>query len=68
MSEKNKTLQEKISELNELIAWFDSDDFSLEKAIDRFKEAEQLAGEIEKELSSFKNNITVLKQKFDSED
>jgi len=67
MSVKNKTIQEKMDELSSLIAWFDSDEFSLEEAIDRFKVAETLAADIEKELSSFKNDITVLKQKFDSE-
>lgn len=67
MPGKNKTIQQKIAELSELIAWFDSDDFALEEAIDRFKGAEALAEEIEKELSSLKNDITVLKQKFDSE-
>ena len=67
MSVKNKTIQEKMDELSGLIAWFDSDEFSLEEAIDRFKIAEALAAEIEKELATFKNDITVLKQKFDSE-
>ena len=67
MSQKNKTIQEKMDELSGLIAWFDSDEFSLEEAIDRFKVAEALADDIEKELSSFKNDITILKQKFDSE-
>ena len=56
-----------MDDLSELIAWFDSDDFALEEAIDRFKAAEKLATEIETDLSSFKNDITVLKQKFDSE-
>ncbi len=67
MSVKNKTIQEKMDELSGLIAWFDSDEFTLEEAIDRFKVAETLAADIEKELSSFKNDITILKQKFDSE-
>jgi exonuclease VII small subunit len=67
MSKKNKTIHEKMDELSGLIAWFDSDEFLLEEAIDRFKVAEALAADIEKELSSFKNDITILKQKFDSE-
>ena len=67
MSEKNKNLQQKMDELAELITWFDGDDFALEEAIDKFKAAEKLAAEIEENLSSFKNDITVLKQKFDSE-
>jgi len=67
MSGTNKNLQQKMDDLSELIAWFDGDDFALEEAIDRFKAAEKLATEIETDLSSFKNDITVLKQRFDSE-
>jgi len=67
MSDKSNTLQEKMDELTQLVAWFDGEDFALEEAIDRFKAAEALAVEIEKDLSSFKNDINVLKQKFDSE-
>lgn len=64
---KNKTIQDKMSELSELVAWFDSDDFTLEAALDKFKVAEKLAEEIEHDLSSLKNDIQIVKQKFDSE-
>lgn len=68
MSEtNNKSIQAKINQLNELVAWFDNDDFELELAMDKFKEAEKLAVEIETDLKSLKNDINVLKQKFDSE-
>jgi exodeoxyribonuclease VII small subunit len=60
-----KTIQEKIATLDELVAWFDSDNFTLETALDKFKDAETLAEEIEKDLSSLKNEIEVVKQKFD---
>lgn len=61
----NKTIQEKIAQLDTLVAWFDSDDFTLETALDKFKEAEALAKAIEHDLSSFKNEIEIVKQKFD---
>lgn len=68
MSEtNNKSIQAKINQLNELVTWFDNDDFELELAMDKFKEAEKLAVEIETDLKSLKNDINVLKQKFDSE-
>lgn len=67
MSENKKTIQAKISELDELVAWFDSDDFTLETALDKFKAAEKLAEDIEKDLNSLKNDIQVVKQRFDSE-
>ncbi|MEI6850471.1 MAG: hypothetical protein WCK26_00725 [Candidatus Saccharibacteria bacterium] len=67
MSSLNKTIKEKTVELTKLVEWFDSDDFNLETSIDKFKEAEKLADEIEKDLLSLKNEINVIKQKFDSE-
>lgn len=67
MSSKNKSIQEKTVELTKLVAWFDSDEFTLEAALDKFKEAEKLAIDIEQDLSSLKNEIQIVKQKFDSE-
>lgn len=64
MSEKS-SIAEKTAKLNELIAWFDGDDFELEKAIDMFSQAEKLAQEIEKDLLEVKNKITVLSEKFE---
>lgn len=64
MSEKkNKTITQKINEFQELIAWFDSESFSLESAIAKYDEASKLAEEIEKELSQLKNEVEVIKQK-----
>jgi len=67
MSAGNKSIQDKIAELSKLVEWFDSDDFTLEAAIDKFKQAELLAETIEKELTALKNDIQVVKKKFDSE-
>jgi exonuclease VII small subunit len=65
MSEKNNaSIAEKTIQLNELVAWFDGDEFELEQAIDKFAAAEKLAAEIEADLLAMKNNITVLKKKF----
>lgn len=66
MSKTSKTIQEKTEKLSEIVSWFNSDDFSLEIAIEKFKEAEKLATEIEQDLLSLKNDIQIIKQKFDS--
>lgn len=66
-SNKTGTVQKKMRELEALVAWFDSDEFQLEEALTVYKKAEQLADEIEKELTEYKNEITILKQKFDQE-
>ena len=65
MSKLNKTIQEKTDELDAIVAWFDGDDFSLELALDMFKQAESLAQDIQKDLTGLKNEINVIKQRFD---
>jgi exonuclease VII small subunit len=63
-AKNNSSIAEKTAKLNELIAWFDSDEFELEKALDRYAEAEKLAKEIEHDLLALKNNIQVVKDRF----
>lgn len=67
MSSLNKSIQEKTDELTKLVAWFDSNEFTLESALDKFKKAEKLAENIEQDLLSLKNEINIVKQKFDIE-
>ena len=70
MSDKKQNegnIAEKLARLNEMVAWFEGDDFVVEEALERFAAAEKLAGEIEAELASFKNKITILKQDFSKE-
>ena len=62
----NKTITQKMNELTELVAWFESDEFEIEKALDKYRDAEKLAAEIEHDLSALNNEVTVLKQKFDA--
>lgn len=66
MSKQTKSVSEKMAELSELVSWFESDEFQLETALDKYKEAEKLATDVEKDLTGLKNEITVLKQKFDA--
>lgn len=67
MSEANKTVQQKLTDLSEVIAWFQSPSFKLEEAVTKYKEAEALAETIEKDLMKLKNDIVVVKKRFDSE-
>lgn len=67
MSKQSKSIQEKTAELEELVAWFNSDEFAIESALDKFKQAEALADEIEKDLNQVQNDIRIVKEKFDSE-
>jgi exonuclease VII small subunit len=67
MTKNDKTIQDKITELDAMVAWFDSDEFTLEEALEKFKAAELLAGNIETDLTALKNDVQVIKQKFDTE-
>lgn len=60
-----KTIGEKRAELSELLSWFESGEFAVEQAPEKFAEAEELAAEIEADLMEHKNTITVLKKSFD---
>lgn len=66
MSKGNGTIKENIAALQALLEWFESDDFSLEASIDKYKEAEVLAKQIEGQLSELKNEVNVLQQSFDT--
>jgi exonuclease VII small subunit len=63
--QNNSSISEKMAKLDGLVAWFDSDDFELEKAIGKFTEAKKLADEIEHDLMELKNTITVVSEQFD---
>jgi len=65
MKKNDTTISDKMAKLGELVAWFDSEEFQLETALERFAEAEALAQEIEEDLTHLKNDIEVVKKKFD---
>ena len=60
----DKTLNQRIKELEEKIDWFYSDDFNLEEAAKRYKDATALANGLQEDLEKLKNEIEVLKEDF----
>ena len=62
--ETKKTLTEKLAKLDESVNWFYSENFSLEKALENYKSAINLAKEIESDLKTLKNEIEILSQDF----
>lgn len=64
MSKEEKTLNEKINELDKKVEWFYSDEFKLEEAVENYKHAAKLAKEIEGDLTNLKNEIEVLAEDF----
>jgi exodeoxyribonuclease VII small subunit len=68
MSNKSEiNVADRLVQLGELVAWFESDEFTIEKALKKFAEAEKLAKGIDDDLTQFKNKITVLKKDFSAE-
>lgn len=63
MAEK-QSLNQKIAKLDSEVEWFYSDEFKLEDATSRYKEAVKLAKEIEKDLNELKNEIEALSEDF----
>ncbi len=68
MSKTNEpTLSEQLAQLDEIVAWFEQDDFDMEEALTKFEEGSKLADDIRSKLSTLENKITVLKEKFDKD-
>lgn len=63
MSEK-ETINQKIEKLNKEVEWFYGEDFSLEKAAEKYKKSIELTKEIEKDLNDLKNEIEILSEDF----
>lgn len=62
-----KSITDKINQLNQQTEWFYSDDFSLDEASKKYKEATELATEIEQDLNNLKNEIEVIERDFSKE-
>lgn len=66
-SDIKPTIQDKVASLDELVAWFQGDDFELEQASAKLKEAAKLASEIEHDLEAVANDIQIVKKSFASD-
>lgn len=66
MTEK-RSINQKIDELNQKVDWFYSDEFCLDEATAKYKEASKLAKEIEADLDNLKNEISVIQKDFTKE-
>jgi len=64
MSNSNN-IAEKLTELEELLAWFEQDDLDIEEALKKYEKGQVLAADIKKRLGEVENKITVLEKRFD---
>lgn len=58
------SLNQKIEKLDAEVEWFYSDEFKLEDAVTKYKEAVKLANGIKDDLENLKNEIEVLSEDF----
>ena len=61
------TIEQMMAELNEQIAWFQSDDFNLDEAKQRFIEARELSKKITATLEDMRHDIEVLSEDLNAE-
>ena len=61
---EEKTISQKMTELDKNTDWFYSEDFNLDEAMKKYKEAVEVAKELQKDLDELKNEVEVLSQDF----
>lgn len=63
----SQKLTEKLSKIDELVDWFNSEEIDLDEALAKFEELADLANSAKQDLADLENKITVLKQNFSQE-
>ena len=56
----DRSLREQMEQLEEILAWFDSDEFELEAAVERYQQAARVAEQIDQRLTEIKNKVTII--------
>lgn len=56
----NRSLREQMEQLEEILVWFDSDEFELEAAVERYQQAARVAEQIDQRLREIKNKVTII--------
>ena len=65
MSQTSKTnISEQLNKLQQSLAWFDSEDFNLDEAVQRYEESSKIADDLKKSLEEIRNKVEILKQNF----
>ena len=61
MNNSRESIEADIQKLEQIVAWFEGDEFALEEAITRYEEAQVLADGISRRLQDLKNKIIDVK-------
>ena len=61
---KDTSIAEKMEQLEALLGWFESEEITVEEAIEKYGQALKLSQELESQLKDAKNQVEVIKKKF----
>lgn len=62
----DKTFAEKFSELEEIVAWFDTTEINdIDESLEKYERGAQLTKELNAYLDETENRVTKIKEKFD---
>ena len=61
----DKTYRELNEELDRLLEWFNGDDFNIDEAEPKYKQASELIAALQSRISKLENVITSAKQSFE---
>lgn len=64
MSTNKKSVEAKIEELEQLLVWFESNEVTVDSALEKYERAGQITSELEDELKKAKNQVEVIKKKY----
>ena len=65
MSESKKTtIAQKMERLEALLAWFESEEITVEESLKKYEQALKLSQKLETQLKDAKNQVEIIKQKF----
>ncbi len=65
-AQANKTVAQNLEKLEELLAWFESEEITVEESLAKYEEALKLSKELEDQLKNAKNQVEVIKKKFNA--
>lgn len=63
-----KTIAQNLEQLEALLQWFESDDVTVEVALEKYKQAADLAKVLEVQLSHAKNQVEIIKKQLNTND
>lgn len=64
MYTNKKSVEAKIEELEQLLVWFESNEVTVDSALEKYERAGQITSELEDELKKAKNQVEVIKKKY----